>query len=285
MKYRAAFLKQTLNTHGYRLAPRLLALLFALLVLAGCVTSPTGRNQLMLFDQQQLAKMGDQSYAKLEQKTPIDHNSADNRFVKCVVQALTSVPGVQKATHGHWRFTVFKSKEINAFALPGGNIGVYSGILPVTQTGAQLAAVLGHEIGHVLAGHPNERLSEQYATQSGLGILGAVLGGGGGSVSSQALMQALGIGAQVGVLLPFSRAQESEADLIGLNLMARAGFDPRQAVTLWHNMSAASKGKEPNPFLSTHPTNANRIKHLKEHMDKALQLYRQAPSHPSCPHP
>lgn len=268
-----------------RLTLRPLTLLLALLVLAGCATSPTGRSQLKLFGRQQLSQMGDKSYTQLKQKTPVDHSKADNRFVECVVHAITSVPGVDKVTDGHWQVTVFKSKEINAFALPGGNIGVYSGILPVTKNGAQLAAVLGHEVGHVLAGHANERLSEQYATAGGLSILGAVLGGGGGGGGHQALMKALGLGAQVGVLLPFSRQQESEADLIGLKLMARAGFDPRQSVALWRNMSAASNGKEPNQFLSTHPSNANRIKNLKSHMNQAMQLYQQASRHPDCSHP
>ncbi|KEZ75784.1 M48 family metallopeptidase [Salinisphaera hydrothermalis] len=263
---------------------RLLAIILFAVALAGCATSPTGRSQLKMFSPQKMAAMGDQSYAQLKQKTPIDHNAADNRFVECVAHAITAVPGVEQAADGSWHVTVFKSKQINAFALPGGNIGVYSGLLPVTKNGAQLAAVIGHEVGHVLAGHPNERMSEQYATQGGLSVLSAFLGGG-SSGGGQAIMSALGVGAQVGILLPFSRAQESEADLIGLELMARAGFDPRQSVQLWKNMTAASNGQQPNPFLSTHPSNNNRIQALEAHMNKAMQLYQQAPRHPSCPHP
>lgn len=263
---------------------RLLVLALLAVVLAGCATSPTGRNQLKLFGDQKMSAMGDQSYAQLKQKTPVDNNAADNRFVECVAHAITAVPGVDDAADGPWQVTVFKSDEINAFALPGGNIGVYSGLLPVTKNAAQLAAVIGHEVGHVLAGHPNERMSEQYATQGGLSVLSAFLGGASGG-GSQAIMSALGVGAQVGILLPFSRAQESEADLIGLELMARAGFDPRQSVQLWQNMSAATQGKKPNEFLSTHPSNDNRIQALQAHMDKAMQLYQQADQHPSCPHP
>ncbi|MGB7757449.1 MAG: M48 family metallopeptidase [Salinisphaera sp.] len=263
---------------------RLLVIILFTAVLAGCATSPTGRNQLKLFGSQKMAAMGDQSYAQLKQKTPVDHNTADNRFVECVANAITSVPRVDQAVDGPWHVTVFKSKEINAFALPGGNIGVYSGLLPVTRNGSQLAAVIGHEVGHVLAGHPNERMSEQYATQGGLSVLSAFLGGA-SSGSSQAIMSALGVGAQVGILLPFSRAQESEADLIGLELMARAGFDPRQSVQLWQNMTAATKGQQPNQFLSTHPSNDNRIQALQAHMNQAMQLYERAGHHPSCPHP
>ncbi|MGN8158469.1 M48 family metallopeptidase [Salinisphaera sp. RV14] len=263
---------------------RLLVIVLFTVALVGCTTSPTGRSQLKLFGARKMAAMGGQSYAELKQKTPIDHNAADNRFVDCVARAITSVPGVDKATNGPWHVTVFKSKQINAFALPGGNIGVYSGLLPVTRNGAQLAAVIGHEVGHVLAGHPNERMSEQYATQGGLSVLSAALGGASGA-GSQAIMSALGVGAQVGILLPFSRAQESEADLIGLELMARAGFDPRQSVKLWRNMTAASHGQQPNQFLSTHPSNNNRIQALEAHMNKAMQLYEQAGHHPNCPHP
>lgn len=252
------------------------------MALAACATSPTGRNQLKLFGGQKMAAMGDQSYAQLKQKTPIDNNAADNRFVMCVAHAITAVPGVSQAADGPWEVTVFKSDEINAFALPGGNIGVYSGLLPVTENGSQLAAVIGHEVGHVLAGHGNERMSEQYATQGGLTVLSAFLGGGAGGASGQAIMSALGVGAQVGILLPFSRAQESEADLIGLELMARAGFDPRQSVKLWQNMDAASKGQQPNEFVSTHPSNANRIQALQAHMNNAMQIYQNAPNHPNC---
>src|SRR5699024_9074480 len=150
-----------------------------------------------------------------------------------------------------------------------------------TDGQAQLAAVIGHEIGHVLAHHSNARMSAKYATSAGMQLLGAFLGGGGSAANSKQIMALLGLGAQVGLLLPYGRGQESEADIIGLELMARAGFDPRAAVALWHNMDAAG-GAAPPEWLSTHPSNASRIQHLKQYMGKAMQLYRQAPSHPSC---
>ncbi len=245
-----------------------------LLLLVACATSPTGRNQLKLFSEEKIAQMGVQSYQQMKQKEPIDTSAADNRYVKCVADAVTRVTG------GEWEITVFKDDQVNAFALPGGKIGVYSGLLDVAKTDDQLATVIAHEVGHVLADHGNERVSQQAATQGGLQVVSAFLGGGGGG-GNQAVMSALGLGAQVGILLPFSRTQESEADTIGLELMARAGFDPRQSVALWQNMAAAG-GEKPAEFMSTHPSNQSRINNLQSHMNQAMQLYQQAPNKPNC---
>jgi predicted Zn-dependent protease len=245
-----------------------------LLLLVACATSPTGRNQLKLFSEEKIAQMGVQSYQQMKQEEPIDTSTADNRYVKCVANAITRVTG------GEWEVTVFKDDQVNAFALPGGKIGVYSGLLDVAKTDDQLAAVIGHEVGHVLADHGNERVSQQAATQGGLQVVSAFLGGSGGG-GNQAVMSALGLGAQVGILLPFSRTQESEADTIGLELMARAGFDPRESVALWQNMAAAG-GEKPAEFMSTHPSNQHRINNLESHMNQAMQLYQQAPNKPNC---
>ncbi|ERJ20508.1 peptidase M48 Ste24p [Salinisphaera shabanensis T35B1] len=245
-----------------------------LLLLAACATSPTGRNQLKLFSEEKIAEMGVQSYQQMKQEEPIDNSTADNRYVKCVANAITKVTG------GEWEVTVFKDDQVNAFALPGGKIGVYSGLLDVAKSDDQLAAVIGHEVGHVLADHGNERVSQQAATQGGLQVVSAFLGGSGGG-GNQAVMSALGLGAQVGILLPFSRTQESEADTIGLELMARAGFDPRESVALWQNMAAAG-GEKPAEFMSTHPSNESRINNLQSHMNQALQLYQQAPNKTNC---
>ncbi|MAS11425.1 M48 family metallopeptidase [Salinisphaera sp.] len=246
-----------------------------LLLLVACATSPTGRNQLKLFSSEKIAQMGVQSYQQMKQEEPIDTGTADNRYVKCVADAITRVTG------GDWEVTVFKDDQVNAFALPGGKIGVYSGLLDVAKSDDQLAAVIGHEVGHVLAEHGNERVSQQAATQGGLQVVSAFLGGSGGGAGSQAVMSALGLGAQVGILLPFSRAQESEADTVGLELMARAGFDPRESVALWQNMAAAG-GEKPAEFMSTHPSNETRINNLQSHMNQAMQLYQQAPNKTNC---
>lgn len=159
--------------------------------------------------------------------------------------------------------TVFQEDSANAFALPGGKIGVHTGLLKVADNQSQLAAVIGHEIGHVQAQHSNERMSLQYATQSGMQLLGALAGQ--DSAAKQGIMAALGVGAEYGLALPFSRKHEAEADIIGLQLMAQAGFDPRESVGLWQNMAAANGGNEPPEFMSTHPSNSTRIEGLRAH--------------------
>ncbi|MBO9470078.1 M48 family metallopeptidase [Endozoicomonas sp. G2_2] len=254
---------------------RLITPALILLVLVGCATSPTGRNQLKLFSEQRLAEMGAQSFQEMKSQTPVANGSSVNNYVGCVADAITDVTG------GTWEVVVFNSDQVNAFALPGGKIGVYSGLLDVAQTDDQLATVIAHEVGHVLAEHGNERVSQQAATQGGLQVVSAFLGGSGGGAGSQAVMSALGLGAQVGILLPFSRAQESEADTVGLELMARAGFDPRESVALWQNMAAAG-GEKPAEFMSTHPSNETRINNLQSHMNQAMQLYQQAPNKTNC---
>jgi predicted Zn-dependent protease len=151
----------------------------------------------------------------------------------------------------------------------------------VAKTDGQLAAVLGHEIGHVIAKHSAERVSQQTGTQLGLSALGAITPQ---NPNSNLLMGLLGVGAQVGILLPFSRTQESEADLIGLDLMSRAGFSPQQSVALWKNMAAASAGKAPPEWLSTHPADENRIKNLESHLPAAKIKYDQAQASGLSPH-
>jgi predicted Zn-dependent protease len=181
-----------------------------------------------------------------------------------------------------WEVQVFEDKNVNAFALPGGKIGVYTGLLNVAKTPDQLAAVLGHEVSHVIAEHGNARMSAALATQAGL-TAAEIYAASSGNDQAQ-ILGLLGLGAQVGILLPYSRSQESEADLLGLDLMARAGFDPRQAVALWHNMAQAG-GEQPPEFLSTHPSHENRIEDLKKRMASDLKRYRQARAQgntPSC---
>jgi len=244
--------------------------------ITACVTSPLGRRQLMLVSGSQMNQMGVQAFDQLKSKTPIDHDPKKMSYVDCIVKPLAEVTSHFYANIPQsWEVVVFQDESANAFALPGGKIGVHTGILKTAQTDAQLAAVLGHEIGHVIAQHGAERMSQQAGTQLGLSALGAITPE---NPRKNMLMGILGVGIQVGVILPFSRTQESEADLIGLDLMARAGFDPRQSVELWKNMMAAAGGKSPPEWLSTHPAGENRIKNLSQHMDPALRFYQEAQS-------
>ena len=213
-----------------------------------------------------MQEMGTASYAEMKKKTPVSKAAGPNRRVQCVSNALTQMVG------GSWEVTLFAGDAVNAFALPGGKIGVYEGLLKVATTDDQLAAVIGHEIAHVQAHHSNARASAATLTDVGLQIAASISGG---TATGNMMMAALGLGAQVGILMPYGRSQESEADVLGLNLMARAGFNPREAVTLWQNMAKASKGQPPE-FMSTHPSHDTRIKELNEAMPKATKLYNNA---------
>lgn len=244
--------------------------LLPLVLLAACATSPLGRSQLQLFSDAELAQMGLAAYADIQKNQPRDTDPVANAYVRCVANAVTAaLPGNTQA----WEVTLFKDDSANAFALPGGKIGVNSGLLRVATNQDQLATVIGHEVAHVLARHSGERLSTQAVVETGLQAVQTLSGA--ATPAKQQLMGLLGVGAQVGVLLPFSRAQESEADLLGLDLMARAGFDPRQSVVLWQNMERAN-GSGPPAFLSTHPSPDNRMQALQARVPQAMELYQQA---------
>lgn len=248
---------------------RLFVLILAVAVVA-CTTSPTGRRQLHLFPESQMTEMGATAFLQMQEQVSVDKNPVVNRYVECVADAITA----QLPESRDWEVRVFNDDTANAFALPGGKIGVHTGLFKVAKTPDQLATVLGHEVGHVLAEHSNERVSTAFATNAGLQVVQA-LAGGGGSAEQQMAMGLLGLGAQFGILLPFSRTQESEADTIGLQLMAKAGFDPRASVALWENMEQAG-GEQPPEFLSTHPSHGHRISNLQKRMPAAIKLYEQA---------
>jgi predicted Zn-dependent protease len=233
---------------------------------AACATSPTGRNQLMLVSDSEMNSMGVQAFQDLKTKEKIETDPAVVNYVRCVATPVASlVSPIDK-----WEIVVFKSDQVNAFAFLGGKIGVYTGLLRAAKNQDQLAAVLGHEVGHVLARHGNERVSQAFATQIGMAALSTAVK----DPDNKWLMVAA-LGAQVGILLPFSRTHESEADMIGLDLMSRAGFDPSQSVELWKNMKAAGGGQPPE-FLSTHPSNDRRIHDLQQGIPEANLKYRKA---------
>lgn len=251
---------------------KLLSTAVITVVIASCATSPTGRHQLLLLPESQMTELGVASYVEMKKTQPVERSPKDNRYVRCVADALINELDGQWRKQD-WEVTVFKDDSANAFALPGGKIGVNTGLFKAATNEHQLAAVMGHEIGHVLAHHGNERVSTNLAAQTGLQVTAALLGG---SAQQKSLtLAALGVGAQVGVLLPFSRKHESEADHIGLMMMAKAGFDPRESVKLWENMAKLGGGKPPE-FLSTHPSGERRMRDLSASMPEAMRLYEQA---------
>jgi len=251
--------------------------LAGIFIFTGCATSPMGRSQLTLMPDNEMSAMGGQAFQNLRQKTPVLKDPKANAYVECVAQSLAREVG------GQWEVLVFQDPAANAFALPGGKIGVNSGMLNVAANQDQLATVIAHELSHVLARHSNERLSQELAVKQGLNMVQAVANP--TSATGQTMMGLLGVGAEYGVLLPYSRIQESEADLMGLDLMAKAGFDPKESVNLWTNMGRATGGTQPAEFMSTHPSHATRIQDLQNRLPGALVLSQQAKAngkHPQC---
>lgn len=234
-------------------------------VLAGCQVAPvTERDQFIIVSDQQANAMGASAYQQIRAEKRISNDRRANQIVQ---QVGRRIAGVTDGPGYRWEFTVFEDSSPNAFALPGGKIGVNTGLFQVAQTEDQLAAVIAHEMAHVVARHPSERLSRQVAVQGGLALAGAATGTG---QYSDILAQA----ATLGLVLPFSRNQESEADRIGLIYMARAGYDPRAAIEVWQNFHAYG-GARPPEFLSTHPSPGNRLERLRQYMPEAMAVYQR----------
>ena len=262
-----------------------------LAAVSGCETNPyTGRSQLLMTSVSQEMQMGTQAYAQVR-NDPKLRQSQDPREIEPVkrvaariIEAAKRSKYAEMAKQFQWEVIVIKDdKTMNAFALPGGKIAVYTGIFPVARTEAGLAAVMGHEVVHALARHGAERMSQGQLTNAALQVAEAAAGvAGGGGMVSQAAMAALGAGAQVGVLLPFSRKHESEADYIGILLAADAGYDPRESVSLWERMGQMSKGGGPAEFLSTPPRHETRIDQLKQWMPEAMGLYQSKQAVPAA---
>lgn len=247
----------------------------ATLALAACATSPLGRRQLRLVSGNEVSKMGVTAFQDIKKETPQSTDTTQQRYVRCVAAAITGQVTDPEAPK-QWEVVVFQDDTPNAFALPGGKIGVHTGILKVAKNQDQLATVLGHEVAHVLAQHANERVSQQMVAGALMEVAGQAL--------DPTMVAALGMGAQVGVLLPFSRTQESEADLLGLDLMAGAGFDPRESTKFWKNMEAAGGGGTPE-FLSTHPSDQTRAADLQNRIAQEMPVYEKvlaAGRRPKC---
>lgn len=248
--------------------------------LTGCSTVPvTGRSQLSLISVGQEAQLGLASFEQMKKEIPISKDPAANSLVQRVGAQIAKVAG-KDMPNAQWEFVVFDSKEANAFCLPGGKVGIYTGILPVTKTEAGLATVIGHEVAHAVARHGAERMSEAMVIQTGGQVLGSAVSSSDPTWQSAAQL-AYGLGTKVGRELPHSRSQESEADHIGLIYMSRAGYEPTESVEFWkrfqeYNLKA---GTDNTPsFLRTHPLDEVRIRQLEQWMPEAKAVFNQGPA-------
>jgi predicted Zn-dependent protease len=231
----------------------------------------TGRSQLSLISEPDEKKLGVEAYQDVLNKTPRSGRAEWQAQLRRVGQRIAAVA---ERPDYQWEFNVLQGQEVNAFALPGGKVAFWEGIMPITQDDNGVAVVMGHEIAHALARHGAERMSQAMGAQA----LGQVLTAGVGALNpafAQDFAKLYGLGATVGVILPWGRAQESEADHIGLILMAKAGFDPAAAVSFWERMSKLQKGGKPPEFLSTHPSDETRIAQIKKWLPEAMSYYKK----------
>ncbi len=251
-------------------------------LLTACGSVPfTGRRQLLLISNSEVVALSLQQYQEFMKTAPVEAGTADARMVTRVGTRIANSVETFYKNNGYeselayfdWEFNLIADKSVNAFAMPGGKIVVFTGLLPVTQTEEALAVVVGHEVAHVIAQHSSERLSQQIALQYGGAIAGGLMG------NSQAMRElgstVFGLGAEIGVMLPYARKQEYEADEIGLIVMAMAGYDPRVAVPFWQRMADAGGVNVPE-FLSTHPSDSKRIANIERIMPRVLQYYKGA---------
>lgn len=249
----------------------------------GCsTTTDTGaigvdRNQLLVVSDQQVQQLSNQAFqqeiAAARAKGLLDTNPAQLARLQKISQRLIAQTGAYRsdARQWPWEVHVIKSNELNAHVFPGGKIVFYSGIIDrLSLTDAEIAAIMGHEMAHALREHTRERLSREVATQTGIGIAASVLG------LSQGQAQLAGLAGDLGISRPHSRTQETEADLMGLELMARAGYDPNAAISLWRKMQSASGRGEPPQFLSTHPVSSTRIATIQSLLPRVMPLYQQS---------
>lgn len=251
----------------------------------GCTTNAiTGKNQLLLNSEADIQSMANQQYRQFltENKVVSTSTSKDAEMVRRIGQRLSTAINNYYANNAsikqelatyQWEYNLVDSKEVNAWCMPGGKIVVYTGLLPVTQNEAALAVVMGHEIAHALAKHGNERMSRATLQQLG-GVALQVALANKTPAAQNVFMSAYGIGSNVGVMLPFSRNQELEADRFGLIFSAMAGYNPQEAIPLWERMEKAGGGQKPPEFMSTHPSEGKRIDKLRQLMPEALKFYK-----------
>jgi predicted Zn-dependent protease len=248
-----------------------------------CSTVPiTGRKQLNLIPASQMQALSYQQYGDFLKSNKLSTNQGATLLVRTVgvkiqhaVEQYMAQNNMSSSLAGYnWEFNLVEDPQVNAWCMPGGKVVVYTGILPITQDESGLAVVLGHEIAHAIAQHGDERMSQGLITQlGGMALEKAIETK--PAVTKQIYMTAFGLGAQVGVLLPYSRLQESEADRLGLIFMAMAGYNPNLAVTFWQRMSSMNTGQKPPEFLSDHPADATRIADIQKELPEALKYYKK----------
>lgn len=260
--------------------------LLAFLVLwIGCAQVPiTGRKGLRLLPESQLVSMSLQQFDQVRKSSKLSSDSEKTAMVEEVgrrvagaaEEFLMEAGMAEQLRNYHWEFILIDDDDtVNAWCMPGGKVAVYTGILPVARDETGLAVIIGHEVAHAIAGHGNERMSQGLLTVMGGVALSRALSEK-PDETRNLFMMAFGVGASLGVLLPYSRLHESEADRIGLSLMARAGYDPREAVPFWERMAGEGGGRHPPEFLSTHPAPATRIRDLERYAREAMPYYREA---------
>lgn len=257
-----------------------IAILF--LALSSCSSVPlTGRKQVLLVSDQEVLTLSLQEYGEFMKTAPKSTDKANTALVNKVgrnianaVETYLKANGMESMLSEYsWEFNLVKSPEVNAFCMPGGKIVVYEGILPITKDETGLAVVLGHEVAHAVAKHANERMSQQMLQQYGGAALGVALSGTSSTVQTVA-NSVYGLGAEYGVMLPYSRKQELEADKLGLIFMAMAGYNPQEAEGFWTRMSNKSGGASVAEFQSTHPSDETRIKKIREALPEAMKYYK-----------
>ena len=257
--------------------------LFSGVLVACSKNTITGRSQAKLLPESELQAMAVSQYQQFlsENKVVSPSGNRDAEMVARVGQRITKAvesyyaqKGLSQELEGYnWEYKLVDSKEANAWCMPGGKIVVYTGLLPITQNEAALAAVMGHEVSHAIFYHGNERMSQGMLQQLG-GVALSVAVANKPAATQNLFMSAYGLGSQVGVLLPFSRKHELEADRYGLIWTAMAGYNPREAIALWDRMEQASAGQKPPEFLSSHPAEGTRKQQLEKYMPEALKYYK-----------
>jgi predicted Zn-dependent protease len=261
----------------------LISMIFIAVLVAACSSTPTGRNQLTLKSEATLAQEGTRQMAIIRANSPLVQDQATIDYVACVANAIVGVLEGDDAAM-YWELAIVNQPDVNAFVMPGGKMVVKSGILTVAENQHQLATVIGHEAAHVTAHHANERATRGEMTSYGVEVLALILGGG-YSTQTQGAYGAASALNTLGLMNPFSRMQESEADVIGLEYMSKAGFDPRESVKLWQNMNSSEKTAKVPEFMSTHPSGETRIEAMVERLPEMLALYNQAQAdgkNPDC---